>query len=385
MNIGFDAKRAYHNNTGLGYYSRTLINLLADRYPEHAWYLFNPKPSKRYQFRGSIHEILPQGAMKMFPSVWRSSRVTADLRRLGIDLYHGLSHEIPVGIRKSGTRSVVTIHDLIHERFPEQYKAIDRRIYTSKYKYACANADHVIAISQQTKDDIIQYYHTPAEKITVCYQSCSPLFGIVAGDFDKQRIRMKYSLPEHFFLSVGTINDRKNLLNVCKAVFLLREELPVPLVVIGRGSGTYFDKVKDFILQHHLERRIIFLSEDPKAKEDKTWLVTEDLPVIYQLATAMVYPSFFEGFGAPVMEALWSRLPVITSNVSCLPEVGGDAAYYVDPNSSQEIAEGMRRIFLDKAIAKDMQAKGLIHAQDFTPEKYAASVMEVYERVMQKK
>lgn len=383
MNIGFDAKRAYHNNTGLGYYSRTLIQLLSGYFPEHQYYLFNPRPGSAYQFPGNnIHEINPSRfPSTLFRSAWRSSWVTRDLKDLKIDLYHGLSHEIPVGIPKTGVKSIVTIHDLIHERFPHQYNPIDVKIYTQKYRYACKHADKVIAISEQTKKDIIEFYKTPAEKIEVCYQSCSPLFGQMASSQEKERIRRKYQLPEQFFLSVGTINERKNLLNVCKAMFLLRNDLDIPLIVIGRGSGNYYKKVKDYIIQNGLEKKIVFLSETASARNDNSYLITEDMPAIYQLAIAMLYPSFFEGFGAPVMEALWSQLPVITSNVSCLPEVGGDAAYYVNPNSAQEIATGMKRIYEDESLAESMKKKGIQYAQHFTPEKYVNSVMNVYKSI----
>ncbi|RYG40201.1 MAG: glycosyltransferase family 1 protein [Chitinophagaceae bacterium] len=383
MRIGFDAKRAFHNNTGLGYYSRTLIQLLSDYYPENEYVLFNPKPSGQYSFpQPNIREVLPSGfPSTLFRSAWRSNWVTNDIKKLKIDLYHGLSHEIPVGIGKTGARSVVTIHDLIHERYPEQYNPIDIKIYTYKYKYACKHADKIIAISEQTKQDIIDFYKIPSQKIEVCYQSCSPLFGQTVSPAEKRSIAWKYNLPQEFFLSVGTINDRKNMLNVCKAMFLLRNEINVPLVVIGKGRGKYYTKVKDFILQHDLENKIIFLSERPEAKTDKTYLQTEDLPAIYQLATAMLYPSFFEGFGAPIMEALWSRLPVITSNVSCMPEVGGDAAWYVNPNSSEEIAEGMKKIYQDRLLAASMRDKGWKYAQRFTPQKYVTSVMDVYKSI----
>jgi glycosyltransferase involved in cell wall biosynthesis len=383
MNIGFDAKRAYHNNTGLGYYSRTLIGLLSQYYPEHQYYLFNPKPSSQYEFKiPGITEVLPKGfPSSLFSSAWRSSWVTKDLKRLKIDLYHGLSHEIPVGIGKTGIKSVVTIHDLIHERNPEQYNRIDVKIYSQKYRHACRHADKIIAISEQTKQDIISFYKTPAARIEVCYQSCSPLFGITATAPEKARIAAKYDLPPEFFLSVGTINDRKNLLSVCKAMFLLRNDIDIPLVVIGRGGGAYYKKVMDFILQNGLQQKIIFLSDRASAKGDRTYLVTEDLPLIYQLATAMIYPSFFEGFGAPVMEALWSRLPVITSNTSCLPEVGGDAAYYIDPNSAEDIAAAMKEVFTNKILAAEMKEKGWQHAQAFTPQRYATSVMDVYKSI----
>jgi glycosyltransferase involved in cell wall biosynthesis len=380
MKIGFDAKRAFHNTTGLGYYSRTLINLLSEYYPENEYFLFNPKTSSKFNFsQPNVKEIKPSGfPATLFRSAWRSKWVTKDVRNLGIDLYHGLSHEIPVGIDRTGARSIVTIHDLIHERYPDQYNPIDIKIYTAKYKYACKHADRIIAISEQTKQDIIDFYGVSSSKIDVCYQSCSPLFEQTVSEPDKKNIAWKYHLPEKFFLSVGTINERKNMLNVCKAMFLLRNDLNLPLVVIGRGSGSYYQKVKDFILQNNLEKKIIFLSEMDEAKTDRTFLQTEDLPGIYQLATAMLYPSFFEGFGAPIMEALWSGLPVITSNVSCMPEVGGDAAWYVNPASAEEIAEGMRKIYSDPALAASMKEKGWRHAQNFTPAVYVKNVMNVY-------
>lgn len=379
MNIGFDAKRAFHNSTGLGHYSRTLIRLLEEYYPEHHYYLFNPKRSSRYNLKGNnLYEIVPTGFPDaMLTAAWRSSWVKKDLQRLKIDVYHGLSHEIPLGIKKTAIKSVVTIHDLIPERYPEQYNPIDVKIYRRKFLYACQQADKIIAISDQTRQDIIDFYKIPGEKIEICYQSCSPVFSVMASDEEKRKVAEKYELPPQFFLSVGSIVERKNLLNICKAFFLLRNELDIPLVVIGDG-GKYKQQVKDFILQHDLEKKIIFLSEQKKAKSEPGFLSTPDLAVIYQLAIAMVYPSFFEGFGAPVLEALWSRLPVITSNVSCLPEVGGPGAYYVDPNSAAEIAEGMKKIYSDKELVATMKEKGIAHTKKFAPDIYAASVMNVY-------
>ena len=382
MNIGFDAKRAFHNGTGLGHYSRTLLHSLSAYYPEHQYYLFNPTASNSFSVKGSnLHEVLPQGFLnKTFSSAWRSSWVKKDLQRLKIDIYHGLSHEIPVGITKTGIKSVVTIHDLVHERYPEQYNTIDVKIYSKKFRYACAHADKIIAISEQTKRDIIELYKTPEEKITVCYQSCHPSFAKEVSREEKERIKKLYKLPEQYFLCVGSIIERKNLLNICKAMFLLRNELNIPLVVIGEG-GTYKQQVKDFIIQHGLAERIIFLSEDPVAKTSPSFQSALDFPAIYQSAIAMLYPSFFEGFGIPVLEALWSKLPVITSNVSCLPEAGGEGAYYVNPASAEEIAAAMTKIYADKQLAVTMIEKGWQHAQNFTQQKCAAAVMNVYKMI----
>ncbi len=379
MNIGFDAKRAFHNGTGLGHYSRTLIQSLSAFHPEHQYYLFNPKPGELFQLKGeNLHEVLPAGFFnKLFSSAWRSSWVKKDLKRLHIDLYHGLSHEIPVGISKTGIKSVVTIHDLIHERNPEQYNTIDVKIYSKKFRYACEHADRVIAISEQTKRDIMEFYKIPEQKITVCYQSCNPAFGKIVSEEEKVAVRKEFDLPEQFFLYVGSIIERKNLLNVCKALFLLREELDIPLVVIGNG-GKYKQQVRDFVMQNGLERKVIFLSDNKKAIASPAFRSAATFPAIYQSAIAMIYPSFFEGFGIPVLEALWSRLPVITSNVSCLPEAGGDGAFYVNPAISEEIATGMKKIFEDGTFADSLREKGWRHAQQFTQQKCADAVMNVY-------
>src|SRR5258705_890190 len=380
MNIGFDAKRAFHNGTGLGHYSRTLIRSLADYFPQHEYFLFNPKPSELFQLNGkNIHEVLPTKLLhKTLSSVWRSAWVKDDLEKLDIDIYHGLSNEIPLDIHKSGIKSVVTIHDIIFERYPEQYSKIDVEIYKRKFNYACDHADKVIAISEKTKKDIMEFYKIPGEKFTVCYQSCNPAFTRSVSEKIKQQIKEKYSLPDQYFLYVGSIIERKNLLGICKAIFLLRNDFKIPLVVIGEGTK-YMQQVRDFIKQNGLDNQIIFLSENSLAKVASSFLRAEDFPAIYQSAIAMIYPSFFEGVGIPVLEALWSRLPVITSNVSCLPEAGGDGAYYVNPNSAEEISEGMKTLFADGSFTDALKEKGWQHAQNFTQQKCAADVIKVYQ------
>ena len=380
MRIGFDAKRAFHNGTGLGHYSRTLLHSLSDFFPEHEYFLFNPKKRSPFAVKGEhLREVNPSHLLhRAFPSAWRSSWVKTDLHRLGIDLYHGLSHEVPVGIRRTGIRSVVTIHDLIHERYPEQYNPVDVRIYRKKFRHACGEADAVIAISRQTRDDIIQFYGTDPGKISVCYQSCNPAFAEKVSEASKDAIRRKYGLPSAYFLYVGSIIERKNLLNICRAMLRVTKETNLPLVVIGDG-GAYKKKVRQFVDQHQLGERVIFLSEKTS---DPAFLTATDFPAIYQSATTMIYPSFFEGFGIPVLEALWAGLPVITSNVSCLPEVGGDAPYYVDPAQPEQIAEGMLKMLHEPRLAEEMREKGFAHARQFSQRDCAAGVMEVYLQTM---
>lgn len=381
MKIGFEAKRAFTNGTGLGHYSRTLISSLAAYFPENDYFLFTPKQTALFdgiQQYKNVQIIQPSTfPSTILKSAWRSSWVKKDLKKTGIDIYHGLSHEIPVGIQKTGIKSVVTIHDLIFERNPEQYNPIDVKIYRKKFKYACENADKVIAISQQTKDDIIQFYGTPESKIDICYQSCNPSFGVTVSDAEKQRVKAFYQLPNEYFLYVGSLIERKNLLNICKALHLLKGKLTIPLVVIGSG-GKYKQQVQEYIAAHQLQQQVIFLSDKFQNTDFKS---AKDFPAIYQQALAMIYPSTFEGFGIPVLEALWSNIPVITSNVSCMPETGGNAAYYVNPLSEEEMANAMFEVATNTSLRNEMIVKGWQHAQLFTQQKCAAAVMEVYKKL----
>lgn len=379
MNIGFDAKRAYHNGTGLGFFSRVLIKLMATHYPQHAYYLFNPKPGTLFQpENANIHEVLPVKPLhKMLSSAWRSKWVTQDLRKLKIDLYHGPSQEIPRGIPQTGITSVVTIHDLFPELYPQDFKPIDVKIYRSKLRYACKYASKVMAISEETKEHIVEKYGTDPARIDVAYQSCDPIFNVIESDHKKEAVREKYGLPQQFFLHVGTIIERKNLLHICKALKLIEKDIEIPLVVVGKG-GAYKEKVQQYLTENNLQNKVIFLSDQLAAQGKKPFIATEDFPALYQLSTAMIYPSFYEGFGMPIIEAMSGGVPVITSTTSCMPEIAGDAAFLADPAQPEEMAEGFRKIYGDLSYRDTAIAKGFQNAQRFSAEKYVQSVMNIY-------
>ncbi|NDE78673.1 MAG: glycosyltransferase family 1 protein, partial [Chitinophagaceae bacterium] len=288
---------------------------------------------------------------------------------------------IPYGIHKKGIPSVVTMHDLIFERYPNQYKWVDRKIYRNKFKYACEHSDQIIAISQQTKEDLINIYSTPAEKITVCYQSCNPAFLQKVDAAEKERIRVKYNLPPSFYLSVGSIIERKNLLAICEALLHLNKDERLPLVIIGNGDG-YKKKVETFIAKNNLEQSVLFLSDNTSINTDRGFTTATDFPAIYQLATALIYPSTFEGFGIPVLEGISSGIPVITSNVSCLPEAGGPGAFYVDPYQPEQIAKQLQFILHHPEEVKNKIELSIQHANLFTIEKTAAAVMNVYNQLI---
>lgn len=385
MNIAFDAKRAFKNQTGLGRYSRTLITSLCNNYPAHQYFLCTPESTAAFQSSqiNNATILQPQNLLhRLFKSGWRSNWIKKDLNKAGIDLYHGLSHEIPFGIEHTNIKSVVTIHDLIFEKYPDQYNPADVLIYRKKFKNACANADKVIAISQQTKNDLIEIYAVPENKITICYQSCDVAFSKTVSEAERSRIKERYDLPDKFFLSVGSIIERKNLLLIAKALRILKDKISVekllPVVVIGEGK-LYKQKVKEYLKENNLEEKMIFLNEKDKVKSVSSFQSGFDFPAIFQSATALIYPSIEEGFGIPVLEALSSRLPVITSDRSALPEVGGKGACYIDPFDAEELADAMMEVAEDEILRQEMISQGCKHVNEFIPEKTAASVMAVYE------
>ncbi len=228
MKIGFDAKRAAQNRTGLGNYSRLILRLVSQYQTGVEGHLYLPNP-KKTKLLGEIPTLdklkqhFPESSLwKKVRSLWRVWGITKDVRRDGIDIFHGLSNELPLNIRKAGCKSVVTLHDLIFLHYPEYYKPIDRWIYNYKFKKACENADRVIAISEFTKREIMHYYGTLEEKIDVVYQGCDPVFAQDIAEDKLADVRRRYALPERFLLFVGSIEERKNLLLVAKALKELR-------------------------------------------------------------------------------------------------------------------------------------------------------------------
>lgn len=372
MRIGFDAKRAFRNFTGLGNYSRSAIAALADYYPDNQYYLYTtpykPHPLLSFADKPNINICRPEGWLKPWPSVWRYYGLGANLLSDRIDLFHGLAAELPAGL-PAKTRSVVTIHDLIFLRYPEYYKFIDRKIYTRKYRSACQRADLVIAISEQSKQDIIHFFGIDEQKIRVVYQACDPQFYKQLSDEEKSKIKERYRLPDNYVLYVGTIEQRKNLLTLVKALSLLPEKLK--LVVIGKPTS-YFNTVQEYIKQQGLEGRIGFQHQAAFA----------DLPAIYQQAKVICNPSLFEGFGIPSLEALNSRVPLVSSNCSSLPEAGGPGSLYVDPLDHEAMAEALRKAAEDEALRRQMIDEGVRHAAGFREERVVENLWKVYQELM---
>lgn len=372
MKVGFDGKRAAQNRTGLGNYSRFVINGLVDHAAENEYVLYVPNVKKATllgRLSQAVKVCSPQGLWATLSSLWRVWGIAADIRKDHISLYHGLSNELPLTISKANTKSIVTIHDLICLRYPEYFHFIDRKIYAYKFRKACRQADRIIAVSECTKRDIISFFNVAEEKIEVVYQGCDPLFRQEASEDLKKEVRQKYQLPERYVLYVGSIESRKNLLLVAKALKHLRA--PIPIIAIGKRTP-YALQVESFLKDNQLENQMTLLSNIP----------FRELPAFYQMATTFVYPSFFEGFGIPLLEALNSGVPAIGATGSCLEEAGGPHSLYVDPDDASGLAEAMERTLNDVPLRNKMIEEGRKYALRFEETKLTADMISVYNRVM---
>ena len=376
MKIGFDAKRAFQNTRGLGNYSRNLIYGLVDYYPENEYYLFG-QPAGNGEctnwFRSlsdQVHLITPDAASAIKKALWRSFSMGRYIEENQLDIYHGLSHEIPVRKKNKLTKYVVTIHDLLFLRFKENFKWLDVQIYLSKIKYSCRNTDLILAVSRQTKEDLINYLKVPEEKIIVCYQSCSPLYYNLLEETQKTKIRTKYKLPADFFLFVGALVEHKNIERIIEAMAILPKEIKLPLIIVGRTTR-YKEKLLEKIKKLNLVKRIIFLD----------YVDHEDMPALYQLAKIMIWPSLFEGFGIPIIEALFSGLPVITSKGGCFPEAGGPSTCYIDPLQPEEIAAAVQKIVTDEALYLKMKHNGYEYVSRFNLSNTTNDLMNIYSSI----
>ena len=376
MIIGFDAKRAYQNFTGLGNYSRDLIENLVEIYPENEYRLFAPKEydNPRLNFlsnNNNISSIFPESPInKTFKGLWRSINIEKSIIKSKIDIYHGLSNEIP-RIKNHKIPYVVTIHDLIFKRYPRNYRSIDRKIYNIKYKYAVKYSDLTIAISEQTKKDLVEFYNADPQKIKVIYQTCHKNFRKKYSKSSLDKVKKKFNLPNEFLLNVGTIETRKNLISILNAMTKMQND--IPLVVVGKKTQ-YMNFIKVQIKKINFNPdKIIFLND----------VSIEDLPGIYQLSTLFIYPSFFEGFGIPIIEALNSKVPVITSKEGCFKEAGGEKSIYINPNDVEEIAFNIDECLEDSLKRKEMINSGLSHVKNFNPEIISKKLINAYSNLLQ--
>lgn len=372
--IGLDAKRALHNFRGLGNYSRSVIEGLLKYFPNNEYILFSPAPKDQRALdwlaqHPQLKVVTPKGVWALFPSAWRSLWLGAVAERYQLDLFHGLSHELPpFGL---SAPQVVTIHDLIYLRYPEYFPVLDRLVYDRKFRSACERATKIIAICDQTKRDIVDFFHITESKIEIAYQTVGEQFYTPLSPQNISECLTRYGLSRPYFFYVGALEPRKNALMLVRALGAIASELEQDLVIVGKGKD-YEAQIREAVVELKIEDRVHLLGGASYA----------DLPALYQGAICLCLPSHFEGFGIPIVEALFSRTPVITSKGSCFPESAGPDSLFVDSESLDELAHAMKRVASDEGLRARMSERGYQYAQRFHDSQTSARLIEIYQQVM---
>ncbi|MGH1334809.1 MAG: glycosyltransferase family 4 protein [Aureispira sp.] len=365
MILAYDAKRLFCNRTGLGNYSRSLVANLVETHPHLSPQLYTP----RISLASSIAPFLKapyqvHQSNQALKAWWRSVGIRKDLKTAGVSVYHGLSNELPWQLSSTGIKTVLTVHDMIFKRYPQFFPWIDRQFYAWKTRYSCQQADLILAISESTKQDLLQEYALPPEKIKVLYQACeASYYNLPPLDFAP--LQAQYNLPKEFILFVGTLEPRKNLSLLLRAHQLLPKAQQLPLVIVGRGT----------------------LPPDYDSATPIHWLdniqATKDLQTLYQAAQVLVYPSLYEGFGLPIVEALLCQTPVIAAQSSSLPEAGGPNSLYVPTRDAAACAQAIHKVLTTPTLAAHMRQKGLEYAQTkFAPANLSQQLLAHYQSLL---
>jgi glycosyltransferase involved in cell wall biosynthesis len=324
MNIGFDAKRYFHNQSGLGNYSRDLVNSLIKLQPKNKYYLFDPSPSTLNLPPNTI-AVVPQNN-SMF---WRIKGIQKDIELHKIDIFHGLSNELPFGKWPSMTKKVVSIHDVIFKIFPNHYSVLDREIYHQKTKHALQIADKIVATSQSTAADLIKYYGLSDDKVNVIYQTCGEGHWKTYSQESLNSFAFNKRLPLKFTLYVSSFQTRKNHLQLLKG---LKESglKDINLVLAGKRGET-LELCKQYIDDNGLGKQVLILND----------LQNSELPMLYRCASSFIYPSMVEGFGIPLIEAACAGLPLAVNDISVFRELAPASALKFDSNDVNSIVESI--------------------------------------------
>jgi glycosyltransferase involved in cell wall biosynthesis len=364
VRIGIDARKLH--DFGIGTYIRNLLRQLArlDRNTEFV-ILARPADCAAIGSLGDNFRAVPETAANY--SVAEQFRIPLGLWREGVTLFHAPHYVLPPLVM---CRSVVTIHDCIHLMFPQYLPNRLALTYArTSIRLASRRATRVLTVSESSKRDILRFVDVPAEKIDVIYNAYDERFGVEPLEEDVVRVRERYQLHDEFVLYAGNVKPHKNLERLIEAFNLVRNRglEHLKLVLIGDEISKYA-ALRRAVHKHQLHKYVRFLG----------YLPEETLAVMYRLAGVFVFPSLYEGFGLPPLEAMASGTPVVTSNVSSLPEVAGGAAILVDPYLPEAIADGIERVLCDETLRRDLRAKGLARARQFSWEASVRRVREIY-------
>jgi glycosyltransferase involved in cell wall biosynthesis len=375
MTIYIDVSSAAHAKAGIGRYAGSLARALVAR-----------EPARFALFYNRTGGTLPPEGLESIPArtvragykpwrmaVWMGQLAGIGFNRLvpGAELFHATEHLLPP-LRDVPT--VLTVHDMIFKLFPEHQKRLNYWYLNATMPLYCRRADAIITVSESSKRDMVAHYGLDPDRVSVIYEAAAPEF-VPAAPQAMDEIRRRYGLPERYLIHVGTIEPRKNLTRLVEALERLREDgLAIPLVVVG-GKGWLYDDFFRRLEQSEVRDSVTFPGYVPSA----------DLPVLYSAASVAVVPSVYEGFGLPVLEAMACGTPVVSSNASSLPEMGGEAARYFDPYDVQAMAGAIGDVWRDEQAQGEMREEGLAQAANFSWARAAEETWAVYASLLSTK
>ena len=369
MRIAIDARKL--RDYGIGTYVRNLLRHLAriDQSTEFV-VLCRQTDAQTVQRLGANFRPVPEKSAPY--SIREQLTVPLDLRRERVDLFHAPHYVLPP---LTPCPSVVTIHDCIHLRFPQYLPNRVAYAYARASLWIATHRSHrILTVSEASKRDILRYFRVPEKKIDVIYNAIDERFGQPPAPEEIERVRERYQLDGPFILYAGNIKPHKNLERLIEAFHSLRGGGGfdnVRLLIIGDEISKYAT-LRRAVHRHKLHKHVRFFGFVPD----------ETLASLYRLASVFVFPSLYEGFGLPPLEAMASGTPVITSNVSSLPEVVGEAAILIDPYEPDSIADAMRRVLTDPALRDDLRRRGLERASEFSWDRSVRRVRAIYDEVL---
>ena len=364
MRIGIDARKLH--DFGIGTYIRNLLRQLA-RLDRDTEFVVLCRPEDREGLVSLGENFRPVGETAGNYSVAEQIAIPLALRRERVTLFHAPHYVLPPLVR---CRSVVTIHDCIHLMFPQYLpNKLALGYARASIGVAARRATRVMTVSESSKRDILRFVDTEPEKIDVIYNAYDERFTVEPREEDVVRVRERFQLHDEFILYAGNVKPHKNVERLIQAFDLVRKRGldHLKLVIIGDEVSRYA-ALRRAVHKHQLHKHVRILG----------YLPEETLAVMYRLAGVFVFPSLYEGFGLPPLEAMASGTPVVTSNVSSLPEVAGDAAILVNPYEPAAIAEGIATVLTDETVRRSLRAKGLARAREFSWEASVRRVREIY-------
>ncbi len=372
MKVTIDVSAAINGKAGLGRYAASLAGAIADQHPGSVQLFANRTSQSTIPpaLAGLPLDTIRAGYKPWRMAVWMGQLFSIPNNQIaaGSDLYHATEHLLPP---VKNVPTVLTVHDLIFALFPQHHKRLNYWYLNAAMPLYVKRADHLIAVSESTKRDLMRLYGTPEEKISVVYEAAAPNFKPQPAD-RIAAVRRKYDLPDRYLLAVGTIEPRKNLARLLRSLSIVRREHPDLKLVIAGSQGWLVDSFFEALDRFDQRDAVIITGYVPE----------DDLPPLYAGAAAAVLASLYEGFGLPVLEAMACAAPVACSSTSSVGEIAGDAALTFDPECPGEITAALRSLLNDPALHADLIEKGLAHADRFSWQRAARETWAVYEKVI---